>query len=498
MGVRISVFLLACAAIHGDDSSPARLLNLNVVALDEHKQPVTDLMADDFQITDAGKSQKIVFFRRRDESRWESPHLAPKEFSNRTSAGIPHATVILFDLLNESFSTRGYATNQIIHALENLQNADYLYLYILDVQGRLFGVHGLPFGEEDAEPGSEPWTKKIKPLLDRARRDTLINRPVDVDVAVRVQVTFAGLAALTVQLSRVPGRKSVVWITDGVPAALGPVRSDTGEVVDFTPQMRALGQAMERSGVALYPVRELLPGAPDGIGATSGGAGATGGAGTGLQSIETLNEFADVTGGRRTAGRDIGSALAQAMEDARTSYQIGYYAPPHNWDGKFHKIRVVCKRKGVRIQAKSGYYAWPSPPGVESEQAMAPIVAAQFDAAEIGLRGTLERDPKDKTSGQLHAYIDAHDIAFVKNGNYYDGQLRISITGYTADSQVDRSKVLPFSLHLTVEEYQKALNGGIAVSKNFPIAQFVKIRLIVFDRGSNAIGSITFPVERPD
>jgi len=60
---------------------------------------------------------------------------------------------------------------------------------------------------------------------------------------------------------------------------------------------RQLSEALER-GVAIYPVRQVMPGSPDRMGATSGGAGATGGAGTGMQSIETLDEVADVTGGR--------------------------------------------------------------------------------------------------------------------------------------------------------------------------------------------------------
>ncbi len=53
----------------------------------------------------------------------------------------------------------------------------------------------------------------------------------------RVAITFQALETLAVQLSRVPGRKNIVWVTDGVPIALGPERSDTGEVVDFTSQI---------------------------------------------------------------------------------------------------------------------------------------------------------------------------------------------------------------------------------------------------------------------
>jgi len=111
--------------------------------------------------------------------------------------------------------------------------------------------------------------------MDKALRDVLRMRPEEIDVAIRAQLTFAALNALEVQLSRVPGRKNVVWVTDGVPIFLGSARSDTGESVDFAPELRLLGEALGRSGIALYPVRQLLIGSPDRIGATSDGAGAT-------------------------------------------------------------------------------------------------------------------------------------------------------------------------------------------------------------------------------
>ena len=493
-----TLFVLSCAVFRGDDSSGPRLLDLNIVALDNHAQPVTDLTLDDFQVTDAGKPQKLVFFRHRDGSLWQAPHLAPNEFSNRAGSGIPHATVILFDLMNQSFGSRGYSANQIVHSLENLESADYLYLYILDIEGRLFAVHGLPTGGESSPPGTAPWTKQIKPLLDQALKAVLRVRPVNVDVAIRVQLTFAGLDQMAVELSRVPGRKNLVWVTDGVPIGLGPMRSDTGDFVDFTPQMRLFSQALERSGVAIYPVRQVMLGSPDRIGAASGGDGATGGTGLGLQSIATLEEFANVTGGRPSSGKDIGAAVIQAMNDVRISYQIGYYAPENNWDGKFHKLRVTCKRKGVHLQAKTGYYAWANAPGAQSEQAIRALVATPFDAAEIGLRASLSVDPKNKQVGHFDARIDAKDIALAEGGDHYDGQLRIALVGYTSDGRAQGSQVVPLDLHYTTQERDKALNEGIGVSQNLSLADpFKKVRLIVYDRGSNAIGSITLPVNLP-
>ncbi|MGO9255434.1 MAG: VWA domain-containing protein [Bryobacteraceae bacterium] len=213
------------------------MVDLNVVALDSRGQAVTDLTRDDFRVADNGKPQIIASFRHRDSALGAVPTLAPKEFSNRNRANVPRATVILFDLLNERFSTRGTTANQLVHDLESLESADYVYLYCLNLDGRLVPIHGLPGPEsEPAPPGIPPWTRQIKQLLDSAMRALNHVRPIDdFDWTYRVELTYAALNAVAVELSRVPGRKSLVWLTDSVPIELGPNRSDTGDWVDFTP-----------------------------------------------------------------------------------------------------------------------------------------------------------------------------------------------------------------------------------------------------------------------
>ena len=68
-------------------------------------------------------------------------------------------------------ASRGFASNQIVHSLENLEASDYLYFYILTVDGRLFVVRGLTgSAQEGRSANGEPWTRKIKPLLDDAMR----------------------------------------------------------------------------------------------------------------------------------------------------------------------------------------------------------------------------------------------------------------------------------------------------------------------------------------
>ena len=479
---------LAMAALPGAGiaQEEARMVDLNVVAVDTHGQSVTDLTRDELQVVDSGKPQTIVFFHHRDSTLWKAPKLAPDEFSNRSGANVPRATVILFDLMNAKFATRGTATNQLVHDLQSLESADYLFLYLLTIDGRLYAVHGLPAVSAQTGEPDVPWTKGIKPLMDEAIRVVTRTRPVDMDVAVREQLTYFALNAIANQMARVPGRKSLVWLSDGVPIELGPNRSDTGDFVDFTPLLRQMSESFDRSGVAIYPVRLVMLGSPDNIdGANHSGMG----------SLDTLNEFAEITGGRPESGKDIAAAVRQAMRDMRTSYEIAYYPPAKTWDDKFHKLKVTCTRKGVHIQAKTGYFAWREAPGVRSEAAIESAVSTRFDAAEIGLRASLSRPPAAGNVVRLDSHIDAHDVLFVRAGDVYEGQIRLAVAGLGQDVRPERAATVPFQLHYSAQEYEKVLEQGIHFAQDVAVAPEIKsVRLIVFDRGSNSIGSVTVPL----
>ena len=500
MKLRIIAFMvvvstLLCAS--GSGQSDLRLMDLNVVAMDDHGRPVTDLNADDFQISDAGKPQKISFFRRNSEGNGQRQARAsgPNQFSNRAGGGTRNATVILFDLLNLGYGARGYAEKEIVRNLSGLERADSLYLYLLSDTGKFFQVHGVLPGEAPGpQPPGMPWTRQIKQMMDLALRAVMGFRSPDIDVFVRTQLTFAALVALGEQLSAVPGRKIIVWVTDGVPVALGENRSDTGFPLDFTPQIRQLSEVLERSNIALYPVRQIMLGRSDNIGAESGGAGATGGSGTGLQSVATLDLFADLTGGRRSAGKDIGGAVQQAMNDLKFYYQIGYEVPSNNWDDKFHKLRVTSKRKGVRIQAKTGYYAWKAVAGSHAQSAFTAIAAAPFDAEEIGLRATVSTDAEEGGTELVNLRIEARDIALVQEGDRYKGHLRIMSVGYLPNGLIHSSPVTPLDIEYTTAERDQALQDGISFAAKLNAGQGEsRFRVMVFDRGSNAVGSITIP-----
>src|ERR1017187_7417609 len=85
----------------------------------------------------------------------------------------------------------------------------------------------------------------------------------------------------------------------------------------------------------------------------------------------------------------------------------------------------------------------------------------QFDAAEIGLRGTFERDPKNARQVKLAVRIAANDVTLVQEGGQYVGQLRLACVQYMPDGRATGSAIVPFNLHYDAAQRERALKEGI-------------------------------------
>ncbi|HLK20832.1 MAG TPA: VWA domain-containing protein, partial [Bryobacteraceae bacterium] len=79
---------------------------------------------------------------------------------------------------------------------------------------------------------------------------------------------------------------------------------------------------------------------------------------------DTLAELAQSTGGMLIANtNDFRDQLKKVSEDIETYYEVTYDPQIDQYDGAFHKIEVRALRAGLRIQARSGYFALPPSTG---------------------------------------------------------------------------------------------------------------------------------------
>ena len=451
-----------------------------MVAVDGRGRTVADLTREDFQVFDGGKPQHIASFRRNDVKPLHALPPEPNELSNRAGTPLSRASVILLDLLNARFEDRAYAFNQLVPALQHVEASDSVFLYVLGLDGNLYPVHPLPDPESTMHPTAKPWTDAIKALLDGVSHKLFGLRP-NLTVDERVRMTYSALEALASRVAETPGRKSIIWISHGMPISIG-ARAGAYDQIDYTPFLQRLTSTLDRANVAVYPVRQ-----PGSLAPGSATPGASDAPGAGLASIETPEEFAGLTGGRAFHTVDITGAVAQAASDARMSYLIAYDPPLDKWDGKYHKIRVACSRKDVRLQTKQGYYAFAADahPGDQEKAAIETAVFSPFDVTEIGLNARLTRSAETLLALDLEVRIDIADVLLAREGDLFTGQVAVAVAGYRADGGSEASPSGTFAIRLSPEQREQAMKQGLSFTRLLALpANFGKLRVLVYDRTS--------------
>lgn len=163
--------------------------------------------------------------------------------------------------------------------------------------------------------------------------------------------TLNAMNALASGLSKIPGPKTVVFLSDGL--VTQEMESSLQTVV---------GQAT-RAGARIYAidVRGLNRGTIAGIGDQMLADSPAGGPPRMDITEDAPNSLSVDTGGFFIRNQNnMGQALASIADDANRYYVIGYQPENLTLDGKFRPIEVRVKRPGVTIRARRGYLALPS------------------------------------------------------------------------------------------------------------------------------------------
>jgi VWFA-related protein len=476
--VLLATLLLGCS-LHAADSQE-QLNKLNVVALDSHGQPVTDLTAADFQVLDEGKPQQIVWFRFA-PGKTAQTALAAREYSNRSTPP-RFAIAILFDMLNDRILGDAVVRTEIVDALKNLESADNLYLYLLSPRGELFPVHPLPRPDTDAPTDTEPWTRQIAPILDQALKPFVGFHPIDeLDIKNRYEQTLNALKDLGGNMTEVSGPKYLIWVTHGFP--IYGYSMSLRSRVDFTVPLRDFYQRLQLSQILLYPVDQSRRGA---------------GANPVTYSTQTLEEASEITGGRRLTSDRVNDAITQTLVDARADYEIAYQIPaPSKPDSKKrHKLHITTSRKDVHLSFPESYYILPpvSPENLE-RNALERTIHSPFAATDIGVRASLapSDDPKNVT---LNVLVDPADLLLHKSGDNHAGRVELLVAGYDANGFLQASKPASFDLNLTPQQFEAASRAGLTLRQALSVNDaFKSMRVIVYDPALNVAGSVRVPLK---
>ena len=373
------------------------LVSVDVVVRDASGEVVRGLSAADFTITEDGRPQQIQTFTFQEIAREPpaaSPVAAPallvdleerllEEVQRAAVAPAPASAggripadafagrrllVLVFDLSSLQPEDVQRAVDSAVEYVNGQMDASDLVAVVtigstLEVLADFTGdresvraaLDALAYTDGTATPPPSASTAETDeaaaatdaPVSDETGFDTFNN-----DVRLRALKTLADT------LGAVEQKKAILYFSAGMQR-----NGDDNQV-----ELRAAVNAAVRSHVAIYPVdarglQAVVPGG-DASRASARGSGLFSGRGVEQQfaslsaSQETLTSLAADTGGRAfTDSNDFGDAFTRAQRDLSSYYLIGYTSTNTSPDGRFRRIQVRVTRRGLRVEARPGYYA---------------------------------------------------------------------------------------------------------------------------------------------
>ena len=328
-----------------------------------------------------------------------------------------------------------------------------------------------------------------------------------------VERSINALEGVIRSVSGLPGRKAVLYVSDGLPQTPGEdlyqyyidrfgARGGTGGVRfepisaslsdDQSEMFNSLTRRANAGGVTLYTLHATGAKTRSSVSAENA-PGALTNRGDTLSDVvrldnhqEPLVDMAAATGGVAIVNTsNFGGAFERLTRDFDSLYSLGYPSR-RGGDGKYHSIEVRVLRPGLKARHRSGYVDKPEATRVADRTYSSLILDLESNPLGISVDfGTPEKEGRGKFHLPFLVRIPFSGITLLPNGENHEGRLRIHVAVQDEQGGVSELQEIPFPVSVpanqlaATEGKEMGYAGKLLVRNGIP-----KVALGVWDEVS--------------
>lgn len=541
-----AILLLALPATLGGykekkDGSPPKFVShtslvlVPAVVTDHSGAHVAGLTKDDFAVLENEQGQKISIFEEIKTEPGELRRVTPEQaaYSNVVApeAKTQRLTMIILDTLNTRFEDQVHARRELLKFIdETLRPGEPVALMTIGANGlnvindfttdpkiliaAVKKVRGQPSNMERsaADMADLETSLQMQRQLGRApsSQDMITDQLEGFQSGAfdqfeqmqnmfTIEKTLRALRQIAESFSGVPGRKTLIWATGGLPFVADDPSMFNFRSGNLLTLYESTWNALNESQIAVYP---LDMGGLFNPGFVSPRFGRVVRYRRTIDSVSNLETFAKMTGGKLCVYKvSLSGCYNDSQKDSTQYYLIGYYTNTAKGKTGWRKIDVKVRKPNLEVRARTSLYVSDKPPDpkkAEREDMDTAIISpTDFTAVPMLVRwtGRTPDGPKTRLTFRYNVpgagvTIDAENDNLISLGFAAFAKTRKG--GIAGDFVKELEGKLPAATAQQVVAQGVMYDGEIEV----PPGKYT-VRFIVRDNLSGRMGTVSVPLEVP-
>ena len=517
----------------------SELVLVDALVLNKEGKQVTDLTAEDFEVLQDGKSQKITNFayvkNDRSDASQTSPETSSKNKKDKNSLPVPpvnlranRGRIITFVIDDGNCLATIYGIGNIRDAIkkfidEQMQPDDKVAIYRTrggsslmqmytsnkEVLRRILNkVVWLPSGCESAFEA-----QKYNNTVPESRQDAEFRNANENRARENQVIGTIGVMGFVIdRLKNLPERKVVFLLSEGIVANFGTRANDAlRELVDKASRASVVVNAFSAKALDIPGFLSAQDDVSPGI---TGGTDLTIGA-----SADKIEEERALSAGLAYLSYSTGGTFIRNMNDLtgeikrildteKGYYLLGYQPDEETFKGRsFHRLEIRLKRPGLTISSRKGFFGRADQKtAVKNKSAESPLFQAissplRENGMDIRLTTLVGSEAREGNFIRALIHIKGADLTFTDEA---DGVKKV-VLDVVAVALDEKGKVIEefnrsYPIRIPKQGFETVQRNGLDYTADIPIKKpgFYNFRLAVRDNNSGRLGSAGDYVEIPD